>query len=457
MEGCVNRGVDEKTAEDIFGQMESFASYAFNKSHAAAYATVAYQTAWLKCHYPKEYLASLLTSVLDSSGKVAEYMAECSRLKIQVLPPHVNESRRGFTVAGDNIRFGLLAVKNLGRGFLQSLVRERENQGPFTSFYDFCRRMYDSEMNRRALESLIKCGALDGLGNNRREMLTSVNTVMDSLDADRRRNLDGQLGFFDMPSAGEEQESKKERLPAMPDFSPSEKLAMEKEVTGMYLSGHPVSEYSQLFRKKAVLSMGDIQKDVRENGGKFRDGQRVRVLGAIQSVKQKITKSSGTMAFVMLEDLYDAMELLVFPNVYSRYSALLREGKIVLAEGRLSLTEEKDTKLVCDTVFPPPDAHASLSPWKEQPDRPQKEEKKHSSRPGLYLKVPGKDSREYQKALQYISIFDGATPLYLYLQDTGKLVRAPVSMNLDVNPVLIRELKKLLGEDCVALVGQDNL
>ena len=202
MEGCVNRGVVEKTSEDIFGQMESFASYAFNKSHAAAYATVAYQTAWLKCHYPKEYLASLLTSVLDSSGKVAEYMAECSRLKIQVLPPHVNESRRGFTVAGDNIRFGLLAVKNLGRGFLQSLVRERENQGPFTSFYDFCRRMYDSEMNRRALESLIKCGALDGLGNNRREMLTSVNTVMDSLDADRRRNLDGQLGFFDMPSAG---------------------------------------------------------------------------------------------------------------------------------------------------------------------------------------------------------------------------------------------------------------
>lgn len=456
VEGCVNRGVDEKTAEDIFRQMESFASYAFNKSHAAAYATVAYQTAWLKCHYPKEYLASLLTSVLDSSGKVAEYMAECSRLKIQVLPPHVNESRRGFTVSGDNIRFGLLAVKNLGRGFLQSLVRERENGGPFSSFYDFCRRMYDSDMNRRALESLIKCGALDGLGNNRREMLASVNTVMDSLDADRRRNLDGQLGFFDMASGGEEQESKKERLPSMPDFSPSEKLAMEKEVTGMYLSGHPVSEYSQLFRQKAVLSMGDIQKDARENGGRFRDGQRVRVLGAVQSVKQKLTKSNSTMAFVMLEDLYDSIEMLVFPNVYSQYTHLLREGKIVLAEGRLSLTEEKDTKLVCDAVYPPPDAHTSLPSWKEPQGRPPKDEKKHTSRPGLYLKVPGKNSREYRKALQYISIFDGATPLYLYLQDTGKLVRAPASMNLDANSVLIRELKKLLGEDCVALVKPDN-
>ena len=185
--------------------------------------------------------------------------------------------------------------------------------------------------------------------------------------------------------------------------------------------------------------MGDIQKDARENGGRFRDGQRVRVLGAVQSVKQKLTKSNSTMAFVMLEDLYDSIEMLVFPNVYSQYTHLLRDGKIVLAEGRLSLTEEKDTKLVCDSVYPPPDAHTSLPSWKEPQGRPSKDEKKHTSRPGLYLKVPG------------------ATPLYLYLQDTGKLVRAPVSMNLDVNPVLLRELKKLLGEDCVALVKPDSL
>ena len=442
VEGCVNRGVDEKTAEEIFRQMESFASYAFNKSHAAAYATVAYQTAWLKCHYPREYLAALLTSVLDSSGKVAEYTAECSRLKIQVLPPHVNESRREFTVAGEHIRFGLLAVKNLGSGFLQSLVRERETNGPFVSYYDFCKRMYPFEMNRRALESLIKCGALDGLGHNRREMLASVNLVMDSLDDDRHRNLEGQMGFFDTPETA----GQKVEIPPLDEFTPSEKLAMEKEVTGMYLSGHPVSEYSDLFRRKAVVSMGEIQKDAAEHGDRFRDGNRVRVLGAVQSVKQKLTKSSGTMAFVTLEDLFGSMELLVFPNVYSRSHTLLREGQIVLAEGRISLTEEKDTKLVCDRIDPPPLPGQALSSG-ESPQQP----KKHSSRPGLYLKVPGKDSREYRKAMQYIAIFDGPTELYLYFQDTGKLVRAPAVYRVDANPVLVRELKRLLGSENVVL------
>ena len=442
VEGCVNRGVDEKTAEEIFRQMESFASYAFNKSHAAAYATVAYQTAWLKCHYPREYLAALLTSVLDSSGKVAEYTAECSRLKIQVLPPHVNESRREFTVAGEHIRFGLLAVKNLGSGFLQSLVRERETNGLFVSYYDFCKRMYPFEMNRRALESLIKCGALDGLGHNRREMLASVNLVMDSLDDDRHRNLEGQMGFFDTPETA----GQKVEIPRLDEFIPSEKLAMEKEVTGMYLSGHPVSEYSDLFRRKAVVSMGEIQKDAAEHGDRFRDGNRVRVLGAVQSVKQKLTKSSGTMAFVTLEDLFGSMELLVFPNVYSRSHTLLREGQIVLAEGRISLTEEKDTKLVCDRIDPPPLPGQALSSG-ESPQQP----KKHSSRPGLYLKVPGKDSREYRKAMQYIAIFDGPTELYLYFQDTGKLVRAPAVYRVDANPVLVRELKRLLGSENVVL------
>ena len=442
VEGCVNRGVDEKTAEEIFRQMESFASYAFNKSHAAAYATVAYQTAWLKCHYPREYLAALLTSVLDSSGKVAEYTAECSRLKIQVLPPHVNESRREFTVAGEHIRFGLLAVKNLGSGFLQSLVRERETNGLFVSYYDFCKRMYPFEMNRRALESLIKCGALDGLGHNRREMLASVNLVMDSLDDDRHRNLEGQMGFFDTPETA----GQKVEIPRLDEFTPSEKLAMEKEVTGMYLSGHPVSEYSDLFRRKAVVSMGEIQKDAAEHGDRFRDGNRVRVLGAVQSVKQKLTKSSGTMAFVTLEDLFGSMELLVFPNVYSRSHTLLREGQIVLAEGRISLTEEKDTKLVCDRIDPPPLPGQALSSG-ESPQQP----KKHSSRPGLYLKVPGKDSREYRKAMQYIAIFDGPTELYLYFQDTGKLVRAPAVYRVDANPVLVRELKRLLGSENVVL------
>lgn len=449
VEGCINRGVDEATAENIFRQMESFASYAFNKSHAAAYALLAYQTAWLKCHYPREYMACLLSSVLDSSSKVAEYMAECSRLNIQVLPPHVNESRRRFTVSDKTIRFGLLAVKNLGRGFLQSLVREREQNGKFSSFYDFCRRMHDFELNRRALESIIKCGALDGLGNNRREMLLSLNTVMDTLDADRRRNLDGQMGFFDtMTSPGKQQVE----IAAQPDFSPLEKLAMEKEVTGLYLSGHPLAEYSALFQQRAVISMGDIQKDAREGAEKYRDGDRVRVLGAIQKIKRKNTKSNENMAFVTLEDLYGSMEMLVFPNVYSRYYSLLQEGKIIMAEGRISLTEEKDTKLVCDAVFLAPDPNAMISGLDSKNAAQKKPKEKPSSRPGLYLRVPDKESRAYRKALQYIEIFDGPVELYIYFEDTRKLVRAPSSLRVEVEPVLIRELKKLLGEEAVVLV-----
>ena len=446
VEGCVNRGVPREVAEEIFREMESFASYAFNKSHAAAYALVAYQTAWLKCHYPREYMASLLTSVLESSSKVAEYIEECTRLHIQVLPPHVNESRRGFTVVGENaIRFGLLAVKNLGRGFLQSLVREREQNGPFASFYDFCKRMYSLELNRRALESLIQCGALDGLGNNRKEMLSSLDRVMDSLDADKRRNIDGQMGFFDLPGASEEKEVS---IPAQPDFSPQEKLAMEKEVTGMYLSGHPVAEYLPLFRKKAVVSLGEMQQDAKENGGRYQDGQRVRVLGVVQAVRQKATRKGESMAFITLEDPYGSMELLVFPNVYTRYHSLFREGAVVLAEGRVSLTEDKDTKLVCDAAYPPPAPQAAQNGLPAAPAK----EKKHASRPGLYLRVEGKDSPLYQKALQYIAIFDGPVQLYVYFTDTGKLVRAPASLRVDVNPVLLRELRRLLGEDGVAVV-----
>ena len=446
VEGCVNRGVPREVAEEIFREMESFASYAFNKSHAAAYALVAYQTAWLKCHYPREYMASLLTSVLESSGKVAEYIEECTRLHIQVLPPHVNESRRGFTVVGEKaIRFGLLAVKNLGRGFLQSLVREREQNGPFASFYDFCKRMYSLELNRRALESLIQCGALDGLGNNRKEMLSSLDRVMDSLDADKRRNIDGQMGFFDLPGASEEKEVS---IPAQPDFSPQEKLAMEKEVTGMYLSGHPAAEYLPLFRKKAVVSLGEMQQDAKENGGRYQDGQRVRVLGVVQAVRQKATRKGESMAFITLEDPYGSMELLVFPNVYTRYHSLFREGAVVLAEGRVSLTEEKDTKLVCDAAYPPPPPQAAQNGLPAAPAK----EKKHASRPGLYLRVEGKDSPLYRKALQYIAIFDGPVQLYVYFTDTRKLVRAPASLRVDVNPVLLRELRRLLGEDGVAVV-----
>lgn len=438
VEGCIRRGVDEETAKAIFGEMESFASYAFNKSHATAYALLAYQTAWLKCYYPHEYLAALLTSVLDIPNKLAQYIAECVRLGIRVLPPHVNQSRNGFTVSDDDIRFGLLAIRNLGKGFIAGMLEDRDHDGPFTSFYNFCKRMYGKDLNRRALESLIKCGALDDLGYNRRQMLESVASVLDSLDADKRRNVDGQIGFFDSvtPRAAEEEFA----VAPMPDLSVADKLAMEKEVTGMYLSGHPMAEYLPVYDRLRATKTGEL---LDEESGRYRDGDTVTLLGILTKVRLKVTKSNSTMAFVTLEDMFGSIEALVFSNTLTQYAALIAEGNIVQMRGRVSMREDEETKLVCEQVLPAPEkgnASVTTAP------------KKKAKRPGLYLKVPGKESALYEKAKKYIVIFDGPTPLYIYFEDVKKLMLAPTSMRVDVNAVLLRELRRVLGDANVALV-----
>lgn len=443
VEGCLRRGVDEAAAKEIFSEMESFASYAFNKSHAAAYATISYQTAWLKCHYPHEYMAALLTSVLDNTNKIAVYISECNRLGIRVLPPNINQSGRGFTVAGRDIRFGLLAVKNLGDGFLRNVLTEREQNGRFETFYQFCKRMYGKDLNRRALESLVKCGALDSLDYNRNQMLESVSKVLDALDSDKRRNVDGQLGFFDTPELQTEKEEF--TIPPMPDFTDADKLVMEKEVTGMYLSGHPMGRYLHVYDRIGAARTGELLEDVREHTGRYHDEDKLTLLGVISSVKLKVTKSGSRMAFLLLEDMFGSIEILVFPNVLERYGQLIAEGTVVCAYGRLSLTEDKEPKLVCEQLMPPPSLEG------REGDTPQPA-KKQSKRPGLYLKLPGRDSRQYQKALQYIEVFDGATPLYLFFEDTKKLVQAPTQYRVSVNDVLIKALGELLGSENVAVV-----
>lgn len=445
VEGCIRRGVDEAAAKEIFSEMESFASYAFNKSHAAAYATISYQTAWLKCHYPHEYMAALLTSVLDNTNKIAVYISECSRMGIRVLPPNINQSRRGFTVAGRDIRFGLLAVKNLGDGFLRNVLTEREQSGKFESFYQFCKRMYGKDLNRRALESLIKCGSLDSLDYNRNQMLTSVPKVLEALDSDKRRNVDGQLGFFDTPELQTEKEDFS--IPAMSDFSDADKLVMEKEVTGMYLSGHPMGRYLHVYDRIGAARTGELLEDVREHTGRYHDGDKLTLLGVISSVKLKVTKSGSRMAFILLEDMFGSIELLVFPNVLERYGQLIAEGNVIAVHGRLSLTEEKEPKLVCEQLLPPP----SLEGREEQTQMPEAP-KKQSKRPGLYLKLPSRESHGYKKAMQYIEIFEGATPLYLFFEDTKKLLQAPTQYRVSINDVLLRALCELLGEENVAVV-----
>ena len=442
VDGCIRRGVDEKTALEIFGEMESFAAYAFNKSHAAAYAVVAYQTAWLKCHYPREYLASLMTSVLSDNNKLSIYIAECLRLGIRVLPPHVNESRESFTVVGKDIRFGLLAVKNLGRSFIEKLVKEREESGKFTTFYSFCRRMFE-ELNRRALESLIKCGSLDNLDCNRRQMLENADWVFSSIEEDKRKNLEGQMGFFG-DSSVKESENGDFHFPPAEEYPKADLLAFEKEVTGMFLSGHPMAEYINAYKPLQAVRLGELLDPEKEEV--YPDGSRVNIMGIVSSHKTKITKSNETMAFLTLEDMFGSLEILVFPKILSQYGIYIKEGSTVFIKGRISRREDEDTKVICE----------SASSIPSTPEEGEKEIKKQQKkRPdGLYLKVPNENSPAYKRAKQLLAVFDGKDSVYIYMSDSGKMFKAPTSMCVDVNEVLLKELRRVLGERNVVWIDK---
>ncbi|MGN0550541.1 MAG: DNA polymerase III subunit alpha [Acutalibacteraceae bacterium] len=442
VEGCIRRGVDESTAVSIFKDMESFASYAFNKSHAAAYANISYKTAWMKCHYPKEYMAALLTSVLDNTNKLSAYTAECKRLGIEVLPPDVNVSTNGFTVSGGDIRFGLMAIKNLGKAFIDEIVKERKN-GQFTSFYNFCKRMHGKGMNSRAVESLIKCGALDGLNANRRQMLANLKTILDGLDQEKRKNMDGQLSFFD---SEETASSGEPVLAPLEEFPMTELLAMEKEIAGMYLSGHPMKKYEAVCSSLKTDKILDIVGD--ENGSsKYRDGAKVRVIAIISSVKLKATKNNAMMAFVTLEDISGSMEMLVFPQTLTEYGSLFLEGNVIDIMATVSLREEEEAKLLCN--------QAKIAPTQvragEEKNGERKENTKKTGQKILYLRMKSRNSTEYKKAENLISIFDGASPVIFVLTGEKKQLKAPRSLYVDINDVLIKELKRQIGEENVAI------
>ncbi len=452
VEGCLRRGVDEKTAISIFDEMESFASYAFNKSHATAYAVISYQTAWLKCHFPKEYMASLLTSVLDNLNKMAGYIAECHRLGIKILPPHINESFYKFTVVNKDIRFGLLAIKGLGRQFIDSIIKERE-KGRYKSLYDFCERMYDKTMNIKALENLIKCGALDDLGANRRQMLAVAKTVLDSITFESRKNGKGQISLFDT-----DEDSKASSEPEMPnieEFPISELLYMENDVAGMYLSGHPLNEYTDYANKAKTDKIGSIINQ--ENNNLYIDGQNVRVLAIVSKVKTQITKNNQIMAFVNVEDQYGATEMLVFPNVYEKYASLFREGNVLDIFASISIKEDEDPKLMCNKVV--------LVTKESKPEIVNKNvinrrtdisksfnnsSFKPENKPmTLYIRIDNLQGEKFIKAKRLLEIFEGRTPVVFYLTDTKKQLKAPMSLWVDLNNVLVKELKYQLGDENV--------
>ena len=452
VEGCLRRGVDRKTAMSIYDEMESFASYAFNKSHATAYAMISYQTAWLKCHYPREYMASLLTSVLDNQNKLAGYISECSRLGIKVLPPHINESYYGFTVAGNDIRFGLLAIKNLGRQFIDFIIYERKQSGNFKSLNDFCERMYDKTMNSRALESLIKCGAIDNLGANRRQMLAVSKMILDSIQFESRKNVKGQISLFDTDE--DTKASGEIAMPDLPEFSVSERLFMENEVAGMYLSGHPLNEYDEYAKIARTDRIGSIIS--MESDSSYKDGQTVRVLAIVSKVKTQVTKNNKMMAFVNVEDQYGMAEMLVFPNVFDEYGLYFREGNIIDVVATVNIREDEDPKIICnkvklvtkDTKPEPLKTYADYRNNREQVKAPTANRPVNPQKPKtLYIRIDNLESKSFKKAKRLLEIFEGRTPVVFYLTDTNKKLQAPQNLWVDLNSVLVNELKKQLGDD----------
>jgi DNA polymerase-3 subunit alpha len=428
--GAVRNGVDEKVANAIFDEMAGFAAYAFNKSHAAAYAIVAYQTAYLKCHYTKEYLAALLTSILDNADKVSEYIGECQRLQIKILPPDVNGSGEGFTVSGDYIRFGLLAIKNLGRGFIKGLLEERKKGGNFVSFRNFCTRMVGLDMNKRSLESLIKCGSFDSFGYKRRQLLLACSGIVSQLEDQAKNNISGQVSLFGGGGAVESDE-----IEDADEFPQNELLNQEKEVIGFYLTGHPLAAYGDFIKNSG---MPQIREVLNGGDGRFKDGAAVSVTGIIAAKQLKTTKTDSTMAFITLDDGSGAIEALVFPRILEKYKEFVETDEVVAVSGRISVREEEAPKILCDQ-FSKPGAQ-----------RPREEKKnKDESKSGLYLSVPSITSEEYKKACYVAAVFDGEFPPYVYCRDNKKLMRAPREMWVSMNRVLETELKSVLGEENV--------
>ena len=437
--GCVAGGIPAETAQAIYQDIYDFANYAFNKAHAVSYAVVAYQTAYCKCHYTKEYMAALLSSVLDSSDKVSEYFAECRENGIALLPPDVNHSSDCFTVEPGGIRFGLVAIKNIGRGLIQRMMRERERGGPFTDFEDFCKRMDGADMNKRAVENLIRAGAFDSTGARRSQLLAVYEKVMDGIANGNRANIEGQIDFFGLGVQTERQN--RLTLPDLPEFSAQELMAMEKETTGLYLSGHPMDGYRELARASGAVQISRIMDDFAQEEGptRFSDGQKVRLAGVVTSSKTKTTKKNTLMAYVMLEDGTGSMEMLCFTRVLEQYGSYLKEGQVISVSGTLSVRDEKAPQLMCDFARPLMGAVRGETAADSAPQ---------TDRRTLYLKMPSLDCPEMEMFKKILFLFEGGSnPVRIRLADTGKLI----GTTCNLQDSLIREMKARLGEENVVV------
>lgn len=349
--GCIARGIDERVANKIFDDMTDFAKYAFNKSHAAAYTIVSYQTAWLKYYYPVEFMAALMTSVIDFPNKVAEYIMECRKMDVQILPPDINEGERDFSVSDGNIRYALSAIKSVGRSVIDGIVKEREAHGIFVSLKDFIERMLGKDVNKRTVESFIKSGAMDSLHATRRQLMMVYAQVMDQVTQERKKSMTGQLSLFDFVS-DEDKAEFDVHYPKVGEYDKELKLAFEKEVLGIYISGHPLEEYEKLLLKNVTAVTTDFYVDDETGSTRVRDNQNVIIGGMITSKTVKVTKNNKLMAFISLEDLVGVVEVIVFPNDYERHQKYLEEDQKVYIRGRVSASEDQQAKLICERIIP---------------------------------------------------------------------------------------------------------
>ena len=430
--GAVANGVSEQAAQKIYDEILDFANYAFNKAHAVCYAKVSYDTAYLKCHYPRQYMAALMTSMLSDTAKVAEYILEARDMGIPLAPPDVNHSEDIFTVEGNSIRFGLGAVKHIGRGLIQKMAAEREKNGPFKSLQDFCKRLSDTELNKRAVENLIKCGAMDCFGLRRSQLLQIYESVLGWIGNQTKKNLAGQVSFFD--AFTEEEAGMSIQVPDMPELELSELLAYEKETTGLYISGHPMDQFHRVLRNTSIQPISRIMAE----DSSFVDGETVTVAGVIQSVTTKSTRNNSLMAYVVLEDDTASVETLVFAAVLSQYENLLQTGAVVVMEARISVRDEKATQLIANKV----DSVESFLRTAKSAARKLGE---LSACTRLYLKIPSEDSVQYRKTRAILNMFPGNVQAVLYFADTG-LRRGTLC---SPERVMLNELRLLLGESSV--------
>lgn len=428
--GCIANGIEERIANKIYDEMIDFAKYAFNKSHAAAYAVVAYQTAWLKYYYPVEFMAALMTSVIDNPGKVAEYIYTCRQMGIDILPPDINKGVGTFSVDGGNIRYALSAIKSIGRPVIDIILREREAGGAFKNLKDFIERVTVKELNKKTIENFIKSGTFDSLPGTRKQLMVAYVQILDQVTREKKYSMTGQMSLFDMVS--DEQKAEFEvPLPDVGEYEKETKLAFEKEVLGVYLSGHPMEEYEEKWRKNITRTTLDFQVDEDSGRTKVRDGAKETIGGMISAKTIKYTRKNQTMAFLTIEDLMGTVEVIVFPRDYEKNRAYLEEENKVFVRGRVSEEDEAPSRLICEAIIP-------FEKTKRE----------------LWLQFESKEDfqRRERELYELMGASDGEDTVVIYCKAERAMKRLGANRSVHADPGLLSRLTNYLGESCVKLI-----